>query len=77
MSRRGLGIAEIRVGALLRGRAMDRIPESLEECQDEIRQLREENYWLRESSTAFGDLAERLAEAATGRPLPRASALAP
>jgi hypothetical protein len=33
---------------------------NLEECRDEIRRLREENYHLRQASLAFGELAERL-----------------
>ena len=32
----------------------------LEECREEIRRLREENYHLRQASLAFGELAERL-----------------
>jgi hypothetical protein len=33
---------------------------NLEECREEIRRLREENYHLRQASLAFGELAERL-----------------
>jgi hypothetical protein len=33
---------------------------TLEECQEEIRRLKEENYHLRQASQAFGELAERL-----------------
>jgi len=41
---------------------MDRKPasRSLEECWEEVKRLRDENRHLRESSTSFGELAERL-----------------
>lgn len=36
------------------------IEQALQECEDKVRQLEEENQHLRESSHAFGQLAERL-----------------
>jgi hypothetical protein len=33
---------------------------TLEECREEIKRLREENYHLRQASNTFGELAERL-----------------
>ena len=34
--------------------------DALEECEQTVEQLKEENAQLRQSSRAFGDLAERL-----------------
>jgi predicted RNase H-like nuclease (RuvC/YqgF family) len=33
---------------------------TLEECQEEVKRLKEENQHLRASASAFGELAERL-----------------
>jgi hypothetical protein len=36
------------------------VEQALQECEDKIKELEEENQHLRESSHAFGQLAERL-----------------
>ena len=42
--------------------------DALEECEETVEELKEENAQLRQSSRAFGDLAERLnARRHTGR----------
>ena len=35
-------------------------PEALQECEDKVKHLEEENQQLRDASSAFGQLAERL-----------------
>ena len=38
----------------------DDSPKALQECEEKVKQLEEENQHLREASSAFGQLAERL-----------------
>jgi hypothetical protein len=54
-----LGIIRIGGGAVVEPEASG----SLEDCLARIRQLEEENSYLREAAKTFGDLAERLKRA--------------
>jgi prefoldin subunit 5 len=50
-------------GALLENSDINDLIERLRQCEAEIARLRSENDALRQSSRAFGDLAERLNKA--------------
>lgn len=45
---------------------MEGTERSIEQCEEEIRRLQEENHFLRESATFFGELAERRPEPRPG-----------